>query len=82
MHACLVHQRACANFEFSRGISEIFNGILGTVFMLIRGICPCLVGVYSQHSSDEQPLLFPLCVCFWHVGERSKRGDWDNYLGG
>ena len=62
MHACLVHQRACANFEFSRGISEIFNGILGTVFMLIRGICPCLVGVYGQHSSDEQPLLFP-CVC-------------------
>ena len=52
--------RMC-EFEFSRGISEIFNGILETVFMLIRGICPCLVGVYGQHPSDEQPL-FP-CVC-------------------
>ena len=79
MHACLVHQRACANFEFSRGISEIFNGILGTVFMLIGGICPCLVGVYAQHPSDEQPL-FP-CVCVLLVCRRAKRArGWDNYL--
>ena len=44
--------RMC-EFEFSRGISEIFNGILGTVFMLIGGIYLCLVEVYGQHPSDE-----------------------------
>ena len=51
MHACLVHQRACAKFEFSRGISEIFNGIPEAVPMVIGGN-PCLVGVHSQHPSD------------------------------
>ena len=53
--------RMC-EFEFSRGISEIFNGILGTVFMLIGGIYLCLVGVYGQHPSDEQPCCFRVCV--------------------
>ena len=43
MHACLVDQRACANFEFSRGISEIFNGIPEAVPMVIGGM-PLFVG--------------------------------------
>ena len=73
MHACLVHQRACANFEFSRGISEIFNGILGTVcsleeYALVWWGYMVNIPLMNSHC-------FHVCVCFWYVGERSERGD-------
>ena len=65
-----MHQRACAKFEFSRGISEIFNGIPEAVPMVIGGN-PCLVGVYSQHSSDEQHLFPSVCAFGMSASEAS-----------
>ena len=63
MHVRLMNQRACANLNFLGEYRRYSTGSRKRYFMLIRGIYALvLVGVYGQHPSDEQPLLFP-CVC-------------------